>query len=218
MRNGHLFPGTCPIRWFFEYFYYCGQDFNKVISDERVLSVCQLWRFDQNLSGKQLLTGNDNSNPWWELLQNAVNEAGGKTSEPEIFPASTDSRYFRKAGLPAFGFSPVSNTPSLLHDHNEVLSYPSVCLLSGWSVSNALLSPCFLCSIWVKLSIWGALICMSQSLRLTHHILHPEKEGSAIRVRVTTQFSLPHPYVINKNESHCYHVNVSCINLAVVCY
>ncbi|KAL0673993.1 hypothetical protein Bca4012_001974 [Brassica carinata] len=97
-------------------------DFNKVVSDERVLSVCQLWRFDQNLSGKQLLTGNDNSNPWWGLLQNAVNEAGGKTSEPEIFPASTDSRYFRKAGLPAFGFSPISNTPSLLHDHNEYLS------------------------------------------------------------------------------------------------
>ncbi|CAG7880598.1 unnamed protein product [Brassica rapa] len=82
----------------------------------------KLWRFDQNLSGKQLLTGNDNSNPWWVLLQNAVNEAGGKTSEPEIFPASTDSRYFRKAGLPAFGFSPISNTPSLLHDHNEYLS------------------------------------------------------------------------------------------------
>ncbi|CAN6977620.1 unnamed protein product [Brassica oleracea var. botrytis] len=82
----------------------------------------KLWRFDQNLSGKQLLTGNDNSNPWWGLLQNAVNEAGGKTSEPEIFPASTDSRYFRKAGLPAFGFSPISNTPSLLHDHNEYLS------------------------------------------------------------------------------------------------
>ncbi|WZY81818.1 hypothetical protein YC2023_028202 [Brassica napus] len=82
----------------------------------------KLWRFDQNLSGKQLLTGNDNSNPWWGLLQNAVNEAGGSTSEPEIFPASTDSRYFRKAGLPAFGFSPISNTPSLLHDHNEYLS------------------------------------------------------------------------------------------------
>ncbi|KAJ4907054.1 Peptidase M20/M25/M40 family protein [Raphanus sativus] len=82
----------------------------------------KLWRFDQNLSGKQLLTANDDSNPWWGLLQNAVNEAGGKTSEPEIFPASTDSRYFRKAGLPAFGFSPISNTPSLLHDHNEYLS------------------------------------------------------------------------------------------------
>ncbi|KAL0710733.1 hypothetical protein Bca4012_017711 [Brassica carinata] len=82
----------------------------------------ELWRFDQNLSGKQLLTAKDDSNPWWGLLQNAVNEAGGKTSEPEIFPASTDSRYFRKAGLPAFGFSPISNTPSLLHDHNEYLS------------------------------------------------------------------------------------------------
>ncbi|KAF8045722.1 hypothetical protein N665_4503s0001 [Sinapis alba] len=82
----------------------------------------KLWRFDQNLSGKQLLTAKDDSNPWWGLLQNAVNEAGGNTSEPEIFLASTDSRYFRKAGLPVFGFSPISNTPSLLHDHNEYLS------------------------------------------------------------------------------------------------
>lgn len=53
-------------------------------------------------------------------MENAVKEAGGRTSKPEIFPASTDARYFRKAGVPAFGFSPISNTPSLLHDHNEV--------------------------------------------------------------------------------------------------
>ena len=41
--------------------------------------------------------------------------------EPEIFPAATDSRFIRKLGVPALGFSPMKNTPILLHDHNEKL-------------------------------------------------------------------------------------------------
>ncbi|BAT89813.1 hypothetical protein VIGAN_06088300 [Vigna angularis var. angularis] len=40
---------------------------------------------------------------------------------PEVFPAATDSRYFCDLGLPAIGFSPMANTPLLLHDHNEDL-------------------------------------------------------------------------------------------------
>jgi aminoacylase len=39
--------------------------------------------------------------------------------DPEIFPAATDSRYVRYAGIPAFGISPLRNTPILLHDHDE---------------------------------------------------------------------------------------------------
>ena len=39
-----------------------------------------------------------------------------------IFPAGTDSRYIREVGIPAFGFSPMNNTPVLLHDHNEFLN------------------------------------------------------------------------------------------------
>ncbi len=46
---------------------------------------------------------------------------GVKTSS-EIFPAATDSRYLRERGIPAFGFSPINNTPILLHDHNEFLN------------------------------------------------------------------------------------------------
>lgn len=38
-----------------------------------------------------------------------------------IFPAGTDSRFLRKVGYPAIGFSPIINTPVLLHDHNEYL-------------------------------------------------------------------------------------------------
>ena len=41
---------------------------------------------------------------------------------PKIFLAGTDSRYIREVGIPAFGFSPMNNTPVLLHDHNEFLN------------------------------------------------------------------------------------------------
>lgn len=72
-------------------------------------------------SGKPVITKTDSSNPWWTLLENAVQMAGGKLGKPEVFPASTDARYFRNRGLPAIGFSPMANTPILLHDHNEVI-------------------------------------------------------------------------------------------------
>ncbi|KAM0942906.1 putative N-acyl-aliphatic-L-amino acid amidohydrolase [Dioscorea sansibarensis] len=71
--------------------------------------------------GKPMLTVADSSNPWWTLLEEGVKKANGKLSKPEIFPASTDARFFRELGLPAFGFSPMANTPVLLHDHNEFL-------------------------------------------------------------------------------------------------
>ncbi|KAM4089628.1 hypothetical protein ACB094_07G167400 [Castanea mollissima] len=72
--------------------------------------------------GKPLLTVTDSSNPWWDLLGEAVKKANGKLGKPEIFPAATDSRYFRELGFPAIGFSPMANTPILLHDHNEFLN------------------------------------------------------------------------------------------------
>lgn len=75
-----------------------------------------------NIYGKPAVTVADSSNPWWNLLEEAVKKAGGKLGKPEIFPASTDARYFRELGIPAFGFSPMANTPILLHDHNEFLS------------------------------------------------------------------------------------------------
>ncbi|KAG1359005.1 aminoacylase-1 [Cocos nucifera] len=75
-----------------------------------------------DMFGKPAITAADNSNPWWMLLEEAVKKANGKLSKPEIFPASTDSRFFRERGIPAFGFSPMANTPILLHDHNEFLN------------------------------------------------------------------------------------------------
>lgn len=70
--------------------------------------------------GKPVLNVTDISNPWWTLLEEAVRKANGKLGQPEIFPASTDARQFRQQGLPAIGFSPMANTPILLHDHDEV--------------------------------------------------------------------------------------------------
>ncbi|KAI3447874.1 hypothetical protein Pfo_004539 [Paulownia fortunei] len=72
--------------------------------------------------GKPVLTAFDASNPWWALLEEAIKGADGKLGKPEIFPASTDARYFREHGIPAIGFSPMANTPILLHDHNEFLN------------------------------------------------------------------------------------------------
>lgn len=39
-----------------------------------------------------------------------------------VCPAGTDARFIREKKIPAFGFSPMNNTPILLHDHNEFVS------------------------------------------------------------------------------------------------
>lgn len=62
----------------------------------------------------------DENNVWWKLFQGSC-EKLGIAIEPEVFPAATDSRFIRKLGIPAFGFSPMRNTPILLHEHNEML-------------------------------------------------------------------------------------------------
>ncbi|WOL19501.1 hypothetical protein Cni_G28299 [Canna indica] len=85
------------------------------------------YEFKQKVSvfdmfGRPAITSADSSNPWWTLLEEAIKKANGKLSKPEIFPASTDARFFRELGIPAFGFSPMANTPILLHDHNEFLN------------------------------------------------------------------------------------------------
>lgn len=58
--------------------------------------------------------------PFFEALRAGL-EASGVEMELEVFPAGTDGRYMRcaKPGVPVYGFSPMSNTPVLLHDHDE---------------------------------------------------------------------------------------------------
>ncbi|XP_043714367.1 aminoacylase-1-like [Telopea speciosissima] len=69
-----------------------------------------------------VLPDTDGYKPWLALLEGAVKKANGKLGRPEVLPLSSDSTYYRLRGLPAIGFSPMTNTPILLHDHNEFLN------------------------------------------------------------------------------------------------
>jgi aminoacylase len=68
------------------------------------------------------VTPYDESNPWWAVFTSAVEKTGVKLCKPEIFPAATDGRYLRIQDFPVIGFSPMRETPILLHDHNEFLN------------------------------------------------------------------------------------------------
>ena len=69
----------------------------------------------------QTLTSVDDEDPWYAAMKAAF-LTHNLTVKPQIFPAGTDSRYLREVGIPAIGFSPMPNTPVLLHDHNEFLN------------------------------------------------------------------------------------------------
>ncbi|XP_032514864.2 aminoacylase-1-like [Danaus plexippus] len=65
-------------------------------------------------------TKTDDSNIYWVAFKSVADELNLKL-DIRIFPGGTDSRYVRKVGIPAIGFSPMNRTPVLLHDHNEFL-------------------------------------------------------------------------------------------------
>lgn len=75
----------------------------------------------RDYQGRPLLTATNDSNPWWAVFKLAIEAAGGKLLKPEILSSTTDARYIRQMGIPTLGFSPMKNTPILLHDHNEHL-------------------------------------------------------------------------------------------------
>ena len=56
---------------------------------------------------------------WWDLFEEAVGGQCGIRVRKEVFPAATDSRFLRQAGIKAFGFSPLCGEEILLHEHNE---------------------------------------------------------------------------------------------------
>jgi len=64
---------------------------------------------------------NEDENSWWKLFKASLEKQNLKL-DTQIFPAATDSRFIRNKGIPALGFSPINNTPILLHDHNEFLN------------------------------------------------------------------------------------------------
>ena len=60
---------------------------------------------------------------WWRLFQASAAAAGVPLRPPSTFPAASDSRFVRAhLGVPCLGFSPMMNTPVLLHDHDEYLA------------------------------------------------------------------------------------------------
>jgi aminoacylase len=62
----------------------------------------------------------DDSNIFWTAFKNATDAMNLKI-KPQVFPAGTDASYIRSIGIPALGFSPMINTPVLLHDHDEYI-------------------------------------------------------------------------------------------------
>lgn len=69
----------------------------------------------------QPATKTDDSNIYWKAFKQATEKLNLKI-KPQVFPAGTDAAYVRAAGIPAIGFSPMINTPVLLHDHDEFLN------------------------------------------------------------------------------------------------
>jgi aminoacylase len=75
----------------------------------------------KNKFGVPAVTIIDDTNPWWGRFKAGVANAGGNLGKPEILMGSTDARWVRFQGISAFGFSPMTKTPFLLHDENEFL-------------------------------------------------------------------------------------------------
>ncbi len=76
------------------------------------------YEFLAKVSEHAVTSIDETKNAWWKVFQDGVALAGIDI-EPAVFPAATDGRYLRQIGIPCFGFSPMNNTPVLLHDHNE---------------------------------------------------------------------------------------------------
>ncbi|CAJ0584244.1 unnamed protein product, partial [Mesorhabditis spiculigera] len=66
-------------------------------------------------------TKTTNDDPLWNAFESTLTSLGCKLNLA-IFPGATDSRYMRPKGYSSIGFSPMNNTPVLLHDHNEFLN------------------------------------------------------------------------------------------------
>eukprot|EP01133_Synstelium_polycarpum_P007346 gene7346-8557_t len=96
---------------------------------EEFMKQIREWTADEGLSfqfaeyiAKNGMTDIQNADKkWWDTFSQSCERVNVKLV-PEIFPAATDSRFIRNLGIPAFGFSPINNTPILLHDHNEFLN------------------------------------------------------------------------------------------------
>lgn len=97
---------------------------------EKVDALLKGWVTDRGLEFTQVnnrvanvVTPITPDSVWWSTFKGALESYSPPLkTETQIFPASTDSRFIRAKNIPAFGFSPINNTPILLHDHNEFLN------------------------------------------------------------------------------------------------
>jgi aminoacylase len=92
----------------------------KWIQDEDEIEIEYV---DKNMHPKNdLLASPVEKDKWIKALFEAVGSTIPEVSlELEVFPAGTDGRFIRRAGVPCIGFSPIRNTPILLHDHDEFI-------------------------------------------------------------------------------------------------
>ena len=74
-----------------------------------------------NLGGPGLAPGHSGSNQPANQPIRAPCGVVLPRSSRALSTAGTDSRFIRALGVPAFGFSPMANTPILLHEHNEYI-------------------------------------------------------------------------------------------------
>jgi hypothetical protein len=88
-----------------------------------VFSVLQFEQKFETEDGTPPVTKIDKSNPWWVTLKETLEEKINGDFVPTICPASTDMRFLRQKGVPAFGFTTIMDTPILIHDHNEVSGF-----------------------------------------------------------------------------------------------
>ncbi|CAA92447.1 N-acyl-aliphatic-L-amino acid amidohydrolase [Caenorhabditis elegans] len=59
--------------------------------------------------------------PFWAAFEDSLKQENCEFTT-EVCVGSTDSRFVRKAGVPAINFSPMINTPVRAHAHNEFLN------------------------------------------------------------------------------------------------
>lgn len=93
---------------------------------------------NRDYRGRPLMTSTDNTNPWWSVFKQAITAVGGELGKTEILASTTDARFIRQRGIPALGFSPMTNTPILLHEHNEHLQ--DTVYLRGIKVYESIIS------------------------------------------------------------------------------
>lgn len=112
-------------------------------SKKYIKNMLEQWAKDADCT-LELVYGSEDENPitsrdgaWWQLFQKEMAHMGYKLEET-IFQAATDARYIRDKGIPCIGFSPIDNTPWLLHDHNEYLT--RTVYLNGIKIYKRLIS------------------------------------------------------------------------------